>query len=53
MFFLFNREWYCHQLDWHKKPREIKKGIVFESYGKCPVCEKDVHKDSDGNWSSK
>lgn len=42
-------KWFCKYLGWHKSPEMI--GFDgCSSTGECPVCNKKILQDSQGNW---
>lgn len=44
------RNFLCNILDWHKPSYIIVEGIITYSY--CVHCDKEITRDSQGNWFS-
>ena len=44
------RKFLCNILDWHKPSYMVIKGVNTYSY--CRYCDKEIMRDSQGNWFS-
>ena len=42
-------KWACTRMHWHKAPNE-QTIVGINTKGICPRCDKDIMKDSQGNW---
>lgn len=43
-------KWFCEKMGWHQDPKEIKTPDFFLFKGTCPRCNKEVLRDSNGDW---
>jgi hypothetical protein len=49
-YLLKDNTWFCNKLNWHLKPKEIKKGRILQR-GICPRCKKNIYRSWDGSWT--
>lgn len=54
IFLLINKysksKWFCNFWGWHKEPEIIETFDMFLLKGKCPRCNQEVMRDSNGDW---